>query len=129
MGAEVLAERDEQGGGAGAVVGADEGDVLERVVGFVVGDEDDDAVLLAGEFDDVVAHRLRAGGGVGGELVGFEVALGGFGLEVVLDEVFGGEVAGRAVEALGGGGEELLGEGVDGLAGDLGGGAALGGGR
>jgi hypothetical protein len=35
-----------------------------------------------------------------------EVALGGFGLEVVLDEVLGGEVAGRAVEALGRDGEE-----------------------
>ena len=47
MGAEVLADLDEQGGGAGAVVGADEVDVRERVVGLVVGDEDDDAVLLA----------------------------------------------------------------------------------
>jgi hypothetical protein len=70
MGAEVGSDLDEQGGGAGSVVGADEGDVAERVVGLVVGGEDDDAVFFAGEADDVVAHGLRAGGGVGGELVG-----------------------------------------------------------
>ena len=46
VGAVVLAERDEEGGGAGAVVGADEGDVAEGVVGFVVGGEDDDAVFF-----------------------------------------------------------------------------------
>ena len=88
--------------------------------------EDDDAVLLAGEFRDVVAHRLRAGGGVGGELVGLKVAPGGFGPEVLLDEVLRGEVAGRAVVALGRDAEELLGEVEDGLAVDLrGGGGCL----
>ena len=105
---------------AGAVVGSDEVDVAERVVGLVVGGEDDDAVLFAGEADDVVAHRLEAGGSVGGEAVGLEVALGGFGGEVLLDELLGFGVAGRAVEALGGDGEELLGEGVDGLPAELG---------
>ena len=45
--------------------------------------------FLPGIFDDVVAHRLEAGGCAGGEGVGFEVALGGFGGEVLLDELFG----------------------------------------
>ena len=101
MGAEVSAELDQQSGGAGAVVGSEEGDVAQRVVGLVVAGEDDDAVFFAGILDDVVAHGLDAGRGAGGEVVGLEVALGGFGLEVLLDEVFGGEVAGRAVVALG----------------------------
>ncbi len=57
--------------------------------------------FLPGNFDDVVAHRLRADGRVGGELVGLEVALRGLGLEVRLDELLGGEMARRAVEALG----------------------------
>src|ERR1035437_4732205 len=64
MGAEVLAERDEQCGGAGSIVGADEVDVAKPVVGLVVGGEDDHSVFLAGEAGDVVAHSLRAGGGL-----------------------------------------------------------------
>ena len=94
VGAEVGADLHEQGRGAGAVVGADEVDVAQGVVGLVVGGEDDDAVTLSRVADDVVAHRLRAGGGVGGELIGDQVAFGGFGLEVGLDEVLGGEMAG-----------------------------------
>ena len=39
--------------------------------------------FLPGELDDVVVHRLQAGGGGGGEGVGLEVAFGGFGGEVV----------------------------------------------
>ena len=45
MRAVVLADGDEQGSGAGSVVGTDEVDVLERVVGLVVRDKDDDAVF------------------------------------------------------------------------------------
>ena len=60
----------------------------------------------------------EAGRGVGGELVGLEVAFGGFGLEVILDELLGGKMAGGAVAALGRDREELLGERVDGLARD-----------
>ena len=120
MGAEDGADLDEQGGGGGAVVGSVEVDVAEGVVGLVVSGEDDDAVFFAGEADDVVVHRLETGGGAGGEGVGFEVALGGFGGEVLLDELFGFGVAGRAVEALGGDVEELLGEVVGGLAAELG---------
>ena len=59
MGAEVLAEGDEEGGGAGSVVGTYEVDVFEWIVGLVVGAEDDDAVFPGGaggrEFDDDVA--------------------------------------------------------------------------
>ena len=73
--------------------------------------EDDYAIFFAGVAHDVVAHGLGAGGRIGGELVGLEVTPGGFELEVVLDKVFGGEVAGGAVVALGGDGEELLGKG------------------
>jgi len=49
--------------------------------------------FFAGEFNDVVAHRLEAGGSAGGEGVSFEVALGGFGSEVLLDELLGFEMA------------------------------------
>ena len=94
MDAEDVADLDEEGGGGGSVVGSVELDVAQRIVGLVVAGEDDDAVFLAGEFDDVVAHRLETGGSAGGEGVGFEVALGGFGGEVLLDELFGFEVAG-----------------------------------
>ncbi len=87
--------------GGGSVVGSVEGDVAQGVVGLVVAGEDDDAVLLAGVFDDVVAHGLKTGGGVGGEGVGFEVAFGGLGGEVLFDELFGFEMAGGAVEAFG----------------------------
>ena len=56
MGAEVGAEGDEKGGGAGAVVCADEGDVFEGVVGLVVGGDDDGrAVFFAWVAHDVVA--------------------------------------------------------------------------
>ncbi len=48
MRAEVLAQFDQQCGGAGAVVGADEADIFQRIVRLVVRAEDDDAVLLAG---------------------------------------------------------------------------------
>jgi len=122
MGAEDGADLDEQSSGGGAVVGSVEVDVAEGVVGLVVSGENDDAVFFAGESDDVIAHRLEAGGGAGGEGVGFEVALGGFWGEVLLDELFSFGVAGRAVEALGGDVEELLGEVVGGLSAELGGG-------
>jgi hypothetical protein len=55
---------------------------------------DNDAVFPARIAHDVVAHDLWADRSVAGELVGLKVALGGFGLEVLLDEVLGGEVAG-----------------------------------
>jgi hypothetical protein len=71
----------------------DEVDVLERVVGLVVRGQDDDAVFLAGEANNIVAHGLDADRSVGGELVGDEVALGGFRSEVLLDELLGGEMA------------------------------------
>jgi len=117
IGAEVFAQLDEHGGGAGPVVGSDEVYVLEGVVGLVVGGEDDDSVLLAGIAHDVVAHGDGADGGVGGgEAVGLEVAVGDFRGEVRFDELFGGGVAGRAAPALGGCGEELFGEVVGGLA-------------
>ena len=45
-----------------------------------------------------------------------KLPLGDLGGEVGFDELFGGGVAGGAAAALGGGGEELLGEGVGGLA-------------
>ncbi len=48
MGAEVVADFDEEGGGAGSVVGSDEVDVAQGVVGLVVAGEDDDAVFLSG---------------------------------------------------------------------------------
>ena len=48
MGAEDVADLDEQGGGGGAVVGSVELDVAQRVVGLVVAGEDDDAVFLPG---------------------------------------------------------------------------------
>ena len=108
VGAEDVADLDQQRGGGGAVVGPVELDVAQRVVGLVVAGEDDDAVFFAGVPDDVVAHRLEAGGSAGGEGVGFEVALGGFGGEVLLDELFGLEMAGGAVESFGRDLEELL---------------------
>ncbi len=118
----VLAERDEQGGGACAVVGADEVNVLEWVVGFVVAGEDDELVALAGvgagEFDDVVRHTDRPYRCAGGEGVGDEVASGGLGLEVVADEGLGSGVAGRADEALRCDVDVLLRELEDGRAGD-----------
>jgi hypothetical protein len=109
----ILAQCDEQGGGAGTVVGADEGDVFERVVGFIVAGEDDDAVPLARKFDDVVVHPHWADGGGGGEGVVDQVAMGGFGGEVGLDEVFRGDVAGRGDVAPGGNVDVLLGEAQD----------------
>ena len=124
MGAEDVADFDEQRGGGGSVVGSVELDVAQRVVGLVVAGEDDDAVFFAGVSDDVVAHGLETGGSAGGEGVGFEVALGGFGGEVLFDELFGLEMAGGAVEALGCDLEELCCEGVGGLAAEAGCGAA-----
>ena len=94
MRAEDIADLDQQRAGGGAVVGSVELDVAQRVVGLVVAGEDDDAVFFAGIFDDEVAHRLQAGGRAGGEGVGLEVALGGFGGEVLLDELLGLRVAG-----------------------------------
>src|ERR1700737_3041041 len=85
MGAGGVAHLDEEGSGAASVVGADEVDVLEGVVGLVVRGEDDDSVLPAGIAHDVVAHGDRADGGVGGgEAVGLEGTLGDLGGEVVL---------------------------------------------
>ena len=81
MGAEVLAELDEQSGGAGAVVGADEVDVLERVVGFVVAGENDDAVFFAGVADDVVAHGRADRSVGGGELSVSKLPLAASGLK------------------------------------------------
>src|SRR5882762_2118172 len=101
MRAEDVADLDEQGRCGGAVVGSVELDVAQRVVGLVVAGENDDAVFFAGIFDDVVAHRLETGRSAGGEDVGFEVAPGGFGGEVLLDEILGFEMAGGAVEPFG----------------------------
>src|SRR6202041_4045090 len=81
----------------------------------VVTGQNDDAIFLAREFDDVVGHRLKAGRCAGGKGVGFEVALGGFGSEVLLDELLGFEMAGRAVESFRRYFEKLRGEVVGGL--------------
>ena len=123
---QVLPEGDQQGRGAGTIVGTDKICVAQVVIGFVVRGKHDDAVALARELDDEVVHRLRAGGGVREEAVDDEVTLGGLGSEVILDEGFGGGVARGAVEAFGGGGEHPLREVEDVLAGDaLGGGVGL----
>src|SRR6185437_15953280 len=122
MRAQIFADGNQQGCGAGAVIRADKVDVAQRVIGFVVGYENDGAVALAGEFDDEVAHRLLAGGSVGGELIHLEVAVRGLGLEVVLDELLGRCVARRAVVAFRGDAEKLLRQGEDRLAGDEAGG-------
>ncbi len=114
MDAEVVTDLDEQGGGGSAVVGSDEVNVAEGVVGFVVGGEDDDAILFAGVAHDVVAHGEHAGRSAGGEAVGFEVAFGSFGSEVRLDEFFGFDVAWAADPAFRCGVEVLLREGVGG---------------
>ncbi len=115
-----VADLDQQGRGGGAVVGSVELDVAQRIVRLVVGGEDDDAVFLAGIFDDVVVHRLETGRRAGGKGVGFEISLGGFDGEVLLDELFSLQVAGRAVEALGCNLQELRGEIVGGLAVEVG---------
>ncbi len=99
--AKVVADLDEQSCSGGTVVGSDEADVLERVVGLVVAGQDDDAVLLARIAHDEVAHGEQAGGGAGGEAVDLEVALGCFGGEVRLDELFGFGVVGRADPPMG----------------------------
>ena len=83
--------------------------------------EDDDAVFLAGVFDDVVVHRLEAEGSAGGEGIGFEIALGGFGGEVLLNEFFGLQMTGRSVESFGGHLEEFRREVVSGLTVEVGG--------
>src|SRR5882757_3658943 len=101
MRAEDVADLDEQSSSGGTVVGTKKLDVAQRVIGLVVADENDDAVFFARIFDDVVAHCLKTGGRAGGEGVGFEIALGCFGGEVLLDELLGFEMAGRAVESLG----------------------------
>src|SRR6185437_938401 len=81
MCAQIFADGNQQGCGAGTVVRAYKVDVAQRVVGFVVGYENDGAVALAGKFDDEVAYRLLAGGRIGSELVHLEVAVRGLGLE------------------------------------------------
>jgi hypothetical protein len=52
-------------------------------------------------------HRLETGWSAGGERVGFEIALGGFGGEVLFDELLRLEMARCAVEAFGCNLEEL----------------------
>ena len=79
-------------------------DVLEGVVGLVVGGDDDYAVFFAGVAHDEVAHGEQTDGGAGGEFVGLEVAFGGFLGEVGFDEGLGLGVAGRADVSLGCGG-------------------------
>ena len=49
LGMKPVADGHQQAGGGGAVVGADEVDVAERVIGFVVRAENDDAGLFAGK--------------------------------------------------------------------------------
>src|SRR5258708_37181684 len=122
MSAEDIADLDEEGSSRGSVVGSVELDVAQRVIGLVVSDEDDDAVFFTGIFDDVVAHRLESSRSGGSKGVSFEVSFGGFGGEVLLDELFGLLMAGRAVEALGGDLEKLRREIVGGLPAEAGGG-------
>ena len=60
MGAEVGADPDEQGSGAGSVVGADEGDVFEGPVGLVMAGQNDYRIFFAGEADEVETSELTA---------------------------------------------------------------------
>ena len=92
FGVEPVADGHQQAGGCGAVVGADKVDVPERVVGFVVRAEHDDAGLFAGEAHDEVAHGHRADGRVGGEGVFFKLVVRA--LEVAAQKLFGLDVAG-----------------------------------
>ena len=90
LAAQLVGYGHEQAGGRSAVVGAHKVDVLKPVVGFVVGGQHDDAVLLAGEAHDEVAHGHRPDGRVGGERILFELVV----LELVAQELFGLQVAG-----------------------------------
>jgi len=90
--ADLVSNGHQQAGGCGSVVGSYEVDVAQRVVGFVVGSEDNDAVLLAGKANDEIMKRDRANGRVGGEGVFFELIL----FEVAADEGFGFDVSGAS---------------------------------
>ncbi len=68
----------------------DEVDGAQRVIGFVVSGEDDDAIFLARETHDEVAHGNGADGGVRGKGVFFQVVA----LEVVAEELLGFQMAG-----------------------------------
>ena len=119
--AQLVGDGHQQAGGCRAVVGADEVDVAQRVVGLVVGGEDDDAVFFAGEAHDEVAQGDRADGGVGGEGVFFKLVVLEMGARNCSalawpglvgqrgtdgDEVAGVLVGFAAVEVLGGEGEQ-----------------------
>src|ERR1700679_2871836 len=121
VGAEDVANLDEQGRGGCSVVGSVKIYVAKRVVCLVVRGEDDYAVAFAGEAHNEVVHGLEASGGICGEGIGLEVAVGDFGREGLLDELLGLEVPRGAVEPLGGDLKELFGERVGGLAVETGG--------
>ena len=67
--AQMIGDFKQQANVAAAIVGADEGGVLERKVGVVVAGQDDDAIFLAGELGDDVVHRKGTGGGFHVELI------------------------------------------------------------
>jgi hypothetical protein len=71
-------------------------------------------------------HRLVSGGGAGGKGIGFEVAFSDLRGEVLLDELFGLEVARGAVETLGSYLEELFSQMIGGLAVEAGSGLGVG---
>ena len=103
LGAKLVGDGHQQAGGGSAVVGADEVDVAQRVVGFVVRAEHDDAGLGAGKTHDEVAHGHGADGRVGGEGVFFKLVVGAE--EMRAEEVLGFDVAGAGGPARADGGE------------------------
>ena len=71
--AQPVGDGHQQAGRRSAVVGAHEVDVAQRVIGFVVRAEHDDARLRAGKAHDEVAQGHRADRRVGGERVFFKL--------------------------------------------------------
>ena len=103
FGAKAVGDSHQEPCGGGSVVGADEVDVAQRVVGLVVRGEDDGAGLCAWEAHDEVAHGHGADGSVGGEGVLFELIV--VALEVGAEEILGLDVAGAGGPARTDGGE------------------------
>src|ERR1700677_3779482 len=99
VGAEDVANLDEQGRGGCSVVGSAKIYVAKKGVCLVVRGEDDYAVAFAGEAHNEVVHGLEASGGICGEGIGLEVAVGDFGREVLLDDLSSLEQTSIAVES------------------------------
>ena len=83
--AQLVGDGHQQAGRRRSVVGADEVDVAQRIVGLVMGAKDNHAVFLAGKTHDEVVHGHRADRGVGGEGIVFKLIV----LEVVFEELLG----------------------------------------